>query len=62
MCVRNLVAIWEKDSSISLWILELDICRSWRCLIVVVCIVPLVHATIIMGGSTIHHSWDRSRW
>ena len=39
MCVRYLVAIWEKDS-ISLWILELGICRSWRSLTIVVCIVP----------------------
>ena len=31
MCVRYLIAIWEKDS-ISLWILEPKICRSWRSL------------------------------
>ena len=42
------------------WILKLGICRSWRSLTIVVCIVPLIHATIIMGGSTIHPSWDRS--
>ena len=42
-----------KDS-ISLWIRELEICRFWRSLIVVICIVPLIPAVIIMGGSTIH--------
>ena len=36
------------------------ICRSWRSLIIYICIVPLIHALIIMGGSTIHPSWDRS--
>jgi hypothetical protein len=61
MCVRYFIAIWEKDS-ISLWILELGICRSWRSLTVVVCIVPLIPAVIIMGGSTIHPSWDKSGW
>jgi hypothetical protein len=39
MCVRYLIAMWEKDS-ISLWILELGICRSWRSLTIVVCVVP----------------------
>ena len=39
MCVRYLIAIWEKDS-ISLWIMELGICRSWRTLIVVAYIMP----------------------
>ena len=42
--------------------MELGICRSWRSLGVVVCIVPLILAMIIMGGSTIHTSWDRSKW
>ena len=60
MCVRYLRAIWEKDS-ISLWSLELGICRSWRSLTVVVCIMPLIPTVIIMDGSTIHPSWDRSR-
>ena len=32
------------------------ICRSWRSLTVVVCIVPLIHVEIIMGDSTIHCS------
>ena len=61
MYVRYLIAIWEKDF-ISLWILELGIYRSWRSLTIVVCIVPLILAVIIMGGSTIHPSWDRSGW
>ena len=61
MCVRYLIAFWEKNS-ISLWILELGICRSWRSLIVVVCIMPCIFAVIIMGGSTIHASWDKSGW
>ena len=56
------MAIWEKDYSISLRILELGICRIRRSLIVVVCIVALSLAMIIMGGSTIHPSWDRSGW
>jgi hypothetical protein len=60
MCVKHLIAIWEKDS-ISLWILELGICRSWS-LTVVVCIIPLIPGVIIMGHSTIHPSWDRSGW
>ena len=59
MCVKYLIANWEKDS-ISLWIWELEICRSWRSLTVVVCVAPLILAVIIMGGSLIHHSWDRS--
>ena len=54
--VRYLIAIWEKNS-ISLWILKLGSCRSLRSLTVVVCVVPLILAVIIMGGSTIHHSW-----
>ena len=54
MCVRHLIAIWEKDS-ISLWILELGICRSWT-LTVVVCLIPLIPGVIIMGHSTIHPS------
>ena len=57
--MRYLTTIWEKDS-ISLWILELEICRSWGNLSIVVCIVPLIHAVIIMDGSTIQHKWDRS--
>jgi hypothetical protein len=61
MCVRYLIAIWEKDS-ISLLVLGLEICRSWRSLTIVVCIVPLIPSTIEMGGSTINHSWDKSAW
>ena len=61
MCVRYLIEIWEKDS-ISLWILELEICRSWKGLTILVCIVPLILAVIVVGGSTIHCSWDRSGW
>ena len=61
MCVRCLIAFCEKDS-ISLWILELGISRSSRSLTVVVCIVPFIHAVSIMGGSTIHPSWDRNGW
>jgi hypothetical protein len=61
MCVKSLIAIWEKDS-ISLWILELGICRSWKSIIVVVCKVPLILAVIIIGGSTIHRSWDKNEW
>ena len=38
-----------EEDSISLWILELRICRSWR-LTIVVCIVTFVLAMIIMGG------------
>ena len=37
----------------------MEICRSWRSLIVIVCIVPLILAVIIMGGSTIHPCWER---
>ena len=59
MYVMYFIAIWEKDS-IRLWILGLGICRSWRSLTVVICIVPLIHAVIIMGFSTIHPSWDRN--
>ena len=55
MCVSHLIAIWEKDS-ISLWILELGVCRSWRSLTCVVCIVPHIHAVITIDGSTIHPS------
>ena len=48
MCVRYLTTICEKDS-ISLWILELRICRFWRSLTVVVCVVPLNNVVIIVG-------------
>ena len=61
MCVRYLTTKWEKDS-ISLWILKLRFCRSWRSLSVVVCIMPLILVVIVMGGSTIHPSWDKSGW
>ena len=61
MCVRYLIAIWENDS-ISLHILELGICRSWRTLIIIVCIEPLIPAVVAMGDSIIHPSWDRSGW
>ena len=44
---------WHKDF-IGLWILELGICRSWRGLTVVVCVMPLVHVVIIMADSIIH--------
>jgi hypothetical protein len=40
MCFSYFIAICEKDS-ISLWILKLEICRSWRTLMVVLCKVPL---------------------
>ena len=59
MCARCFITICEKDS-ISLWILELGICRSWRCLVVVVWKVPCFHALIIMGGRIVHPSWVRS--
>ena len=62
MCVRYPIAIWEKDYFISLWILELGIWRIWKSLTIVVCIVSLILAMVIMGGSTIHPSWDRSGW
>ena len=29
---------------------------------IVVCIVPLIPSVIIVGGSTMHSSWDRSGW
>ena len=61
MCVRYLIPLWERDS-ISLWGLELGICSSRRSFIIVVCIVPLILAMIVMGGSTIHPSGDRSGW
>ena len=61
MCVRYLVAIWEKIS-IGLRILELGICRTWRSSTVVVCRVPLIPTMIIIGGSIIHPSWERSGW
>ena len=59
ICIRYLLAIWEKDS-ISLWIFKLGICRPWRSLTIVVCIVSLISIVVIMGGNTIHPSWDRS--
>jgi hypothetical protein len=52
MCVWYLIAIWGKDS-ISLWILELRICKPWSSLTIVVCIVPLIHDMIIIGGYTL---------
>ena len=61
MCVRYLATIWDK-ASISLWILELEICRSWRSLTIVVYMVPFIIVVIIMGGSTIQHGWDKSVW
>ena len=61
MCVRYLIAIWEKDC-MSLWILELGVCRSWRSLTIVVCIVTLIPGVIITGGSIIPLSWDGSGW
>ena len=39
-----------EEDSISLWILELIICRFWRRLTIVVCIVTFVPAMMIMGG------------
>ena len=51
MCIGYLIAICEKDS-IRLWILELGICGSRRSSTIVVCIVFLIHAMVIMGGST----------
>ena len=62
MCARYLKTSWKKDSFIILWILELGVCRIRRSLRVVVCIVHLIQTTIIMGGSTIHPTWDRSGW
>lgn len=35
-------------------------CRSWRCLIVFVWIVPHILAVIITRGSIVHLGWDRS--
>lgn len=32
----------------------------WRCLVVVVCMVPLMHAVMTMGGSASHPYWDSS--
>jgi hypothetical protein len=62
MCIRYPIAICEKDS-ISLWILELGICRAWRSLIVIVCVVPLTPIVSLIGDSTIHpSSWKRSGW
>ena len=55
MCVRYLIEMWEKDS-ISLWILEFRFCRSWRSLIIVACVLPLIHVVVKKGGSTIHPS------
>ena len=45
----------------SLWILELGVCRPWRSLSCYMYSVPY-YAVIIMGGSIIHHGWDRSGW
>ena len=59
LCVLGYLTTISEKNSISLWILELGICRSWRSLTFVVCTVPFIHALIIMGGSTIHPSWDR---
>ena len=47
MCVRYFIAICEKDF-ISLWILELRICRSWRCVVVVVWTVACIPTMIII--------------
>ena len=49
MCARYLIAIWKKDYSIRLWILELEICKSWRSLTIVVSIVLLIRVMIIMA-------------
>jgi hypothetical protein len=38
------------------------LCRPWRSLIVVVCILPLNPVMIKISGSTIHPSWDRNGW
>ena len=59
MCVGYFITIFEQDW-IKLWILELGICRSWRCLVVIVWTVPHIPTMIIMGGSNVHPNWDRS--
>ena len=61
LCVKYLTSIREKVF-ISLWILELGSCRSWRSLKYVVCVMPLILTMNIIGCSTIHPSWDRSGW
>ena len=48
MCVRYLIAIWEKVL-ISLWILELGICKSRRSLAFVVCVVPHISSCNFNG-------------
>jgi hypothetical protein len=53
------MAICEKDT-ISLWILEFGICRSWRCLGVVVWIVARIPTVIVVGGSIVHPRSDMS--
>ena len=58
-CMLGTLQQFGKNDSMSLWISELGICRSWR---IIVYIVPLIHATMIMSGSTIHPSWDKSAW
>jgi hypothetical protein len=59
--VSFLIAIRE-GNSISLWILESWIYKFWRSLTFVVCVVPLIHAVIVLDGSTIHPSWNRIGW
>ena len=49
MCIRYLTTIWE-NGFISLWIMGM--CRSWRSITIVVCIVPFIRVVIIMGGGT----------
>ena len=51
------MAILEKVF-VSLWILYVGIWRSWRCLVVVVHMVPQISSMITMGGTTSHPSWE----
>ena len=58
MCVKYFVAICE-SFSINLWTLGVGIWRSWRCLVVVVCIVPFIPTVMMMCSGTSHPDWDR---
>ena len=59
LCVRCLRAS-RKKVYVSLWTLRAWMWRSWRCVVVMVCIVPLMLVVRMMSGSSSHPGWDRS--
>lgn len=50
----------SRESFRSLWTLRAWMWRSWRCIVVMVCIVPLMLVVRMMSGNIPHPSWDRS--